>query len=239
MKLIKLFVFLLSLFPVLSIFPQENNPDKILEKVLSTFEKISDYSVEVHVNIDVSFLKIPDMDAKIYFKQPDKMRIKSDNFALLPKQGFNFSPVSLLRKNHTAIFVKNENLNGIETAVIKVIPLEEVSDLILSTLWIDLSNYVIIKVESTARPSGTYTINFEYAKVQSDYFLPVKMTFSFPADQMLFRKNIKDPFNSSDNQNDSENDKEKKEGKVTVSYSNYEVNKGIPDEIFNTDQKEK
>ncbi len=232
MKAIKLFVFLISLYPVVSITPQENNPDEILEKVLSTFENITDYSVDVHVKVDVSFLKVPDMDAKIFFKQPDKMRIKSDNFALLPKQGFNFSPVNLLRKKHTALLVKFENLKGIETAVIKVIPLEEVSDLILSTLWIDLENYVIIKVESTARPSGTFTIDFDYEKTTTDFYLPSKMTFTFPADQMLIRKSIRDPFNSSENKNGSEKEEDEKMGKVTVSYSNYVVNKGISDDIF-------
>jgi outer membrane lipoprotein-sorting protein len=236
MNLIRIVILFLSVAPFLQIHSQEKDPDQILEKVLSTFQKISDYSVDVHVNVDVSFLKIPDMDAKIYFKQPDKMRIKSDNFALLPKQGFNFSPVSLLRKNHTAIFVKFENLRGIETAVIKVVPLEEVSDLILSTLWIDLENFVIIKVESSARPSGTYTIDFEYSITPSDYFLPSKMIFTFPADQMLMRKSIRDPFNSSENQSGSEKEDDKKEGKVTVSYSNYVVNEGISDDIFEKDK---
>ncbi len=230
------FAILLSILPVLTIQSQGKDPDEILQKVLSTFEKINDYSVDVRIKVDVSFLKIPDMEAKIYFKQPDKMRIKSDNFAMLPKQGFNFSPVTLLRKSHTAIFVKFENLRGIETAVIKVIPLEETSEMILSTLWIDLENFVIVKVESSARPSGTFTIDFDYKKTDSDFYMPSKMTFTFPADQMLIRGSIKDPFNSSENNNDSEKENDKKDGKVTVTYSTYVVNKGIPDEIFDQEK---
>ena len=233
---LKFIIIFLFVFPFLIIYPQDKDPDQILEKVLSTFGKINDYSVDVHIKVDVSFLKIPDMDAKIYFKQPDKMRIKSDNFAMLPKQGFNFSPVSMLRKNHTAIFVKFENLRGIETAVIKVIPLEETSDLILSTLWVDLENYVILKVESSARPSGIFTIDFDYEQTTLNFYLPSKMTFTFPADQMLIRKGMKDPFNSSENNNDSEKEDDKKEGKVIVTYSDYIVNKGIPDEIFNQEK---
>ncbi len=230
------FAILISLLPLLNIKPQDKDPDEILQKVLSTFEKTNDYSVNVHIKVDVSFLKIPDMDARIYFKQPDKMRIKSDNFAMLPKQGFNFSPVTLLRKSHTAIFVKFENLRGIETAVIKVIPLEEASEMILSTLWIDLENYVIVKVESSARPSGTFTIDFDYKKTDSDFYLPSKMTFTFPADQMLIRGSIKDPFNSSENNDDSGKKGDKNEGKVTVSYSNYIVNEGIPEVTFDQEK---
>ena len=230
------FAILLSFLPVLTVQSQDKDPDEILQKVLSTFEKINDYSVDVRIKVDISFLKIPDMEAKIYFKQPDKMRIKSDNFAMLPKQGFNFSPVSLLRKSHTAIFVKFENLRGIETAVIKVIPLEEKSEMILSTLWIDLENYVIVKVESSARPSGTFTIDFDYKKTDTDFYLPSKMTFTFPADQMLIRGSIRDPLNSSENNNNLQKENDKKDGKVTVTYSNYVVNKGIPDEIFDQEK---
>ena len=230
------FAILLSFLPVLTVQSQDKDPDEILQKVLSTFEKINDYSVDVRIKVDVSFLKIPDMEAKIYFKQPDKMRIKSDNFAMLPKQGFNFSPVSLLRKSHTAIFVKFENLRGIETAVIKVIPLEEKSEMILSTLWIDLENYVIVKVESSARPSGTFTIDFDYKKTDTDFYLPSKMTFTFPADQMLIRGSIRDPLNSSENNNNLQKENDKKDGKVTVTYSNYVVNKGIPEEIFDQEK---
>ena len=62
------------------------------------------------------------------------------------------------------------------------------------------------------------------------------MMFTFPADQMLIRGSIKDPFNSSENNNGSEKEDDKKEGKVTVTYSNYVVNQGIPDEIFNQEK---
>lgn len=219
-----------------SISAQENDPETILQNVVLKFEEIKDYSADVRVKVDVSFLKIPDMDAKLYFKQPDKTRITSENFAMLPRQGFNFSPVNLLRKKHTSFFQKNELIGNVDAAVIKVIPLEESSDLIMSTLWIDTQNNIILKAEVSARPNGIFTVQFEYFTTESGYYMPRKMVFTFPANQMLFRKDIKDPMESEESKTDSNREKQET-GKVIVEYSNYKINKGIPDDFF-IDKKE-
>ena len=80
-------ILLLLFMSVSIIFGQTKDPDAILNKVKENFNKIKDYQVDIHIKIDVSFLKVPDSNAKIYFKQPDKVKIKSDQFALLPKEG--------------------------------------------------------------------------------------------------------------------------------------------------------
>ncbi len=79
------------------IIPQKKDPDQILQKVVANFEKIKDYEVDVNIKVDVEFLKVPESNAKIFFKQPDKIALKSEGFAMLPKNGFNFSPASLLK----------------------------------------------------------------------------------------------------------------------------------------------
>ena len=66
--------------------------EAILEKVRLEFEKIEDYQVDVKIKVDVDFLKMPDREATIFYKKPDKFHIDSENFAMLPKSGLNFSP---------------------------------------------------------------------------------------------------------------------------------------------------
>jgi hypothetical protein len=60
------------------------------------FEKIDDYQVDVRIKVDVDFLKMPEREATIYYKKPDKFHIDSENFAMLPKSGLNFSPLGFL-----------------------------------------------------------------------------------------------------------------------------------------------
>ena len=228
MKKILLFV----IFLVLHSFGQTKDPDVILNNVKEKFSRITEYEVNVRIKVDVEFLKVPVSDAKIYFKQPDKIHFEAENFALLPKDGVNFSPMAILKGNYTAIYEKEDTINGIKTSVIKVIPLNEKGNVILTTLWIDQSRDYIIKVESTTKINGTFSLELNYVNPIDDYPLPSSMVFTFNID----RTNIPHGMygNMDDNKEDKENKKNKKRitGKVYISYSNYKVNQGIPDSIF-------
>ncbi len=217
-------IYFLLLIPVL-IFAQSKNPDVIINNVKQAFNKVKDYSVNADIKVDVSFLKVPEMKAKLFFKQPDKIHIESKGFALLPKDGLYTSPMSFLKNDYTAIFARDEDFNGIKTSVIKIIPLNDKGDLILTTLWIDQSKNEIVKVESTTKINGTFTLALHYGN--NKYPLPDSMEFSFNAEKM---KMPHLPSDQSNNGNKKSSDTVS--GKVFINYSNYVVNKGIPDSVF-------
>ena len=225
------FILIYILLIVTSIIAQSKNPNEIINEVISNFSKVKDYQVDVNIKVDIEFLKVPDSKAKIYFKQPDKVHLESEGFALLPKDGLDFSPSSLVKKNYTAIYEQDVMLDGINTSIVKVIPIGDQGNVILSTLWIDQSKRIIRKVESTTKTNGTFSINFFYDD-NLKYPLPSKIIFSFNIDQM----NIPNAFGDEPN---ADQPKKKKgrfnsttKGQVIVTYSNYKVNKGIPDSIF-------
>ena len=225
------FILINVLLIVTSIIAQSKNPNEIINEVISNFSKVKDYQVDVNIKVDIEFLKVPDSKAKIYFKQPDKIHLESEGFALLPKDGLDFSPSSLVKKNYTAIYEQDVMLDGINTSIVKVIPIGDQGNVILSTLWIDQSKKIIRKVESTTKTNGTFSINFFYDD-NLKYPLPSKIIFSFNIDQM----NIPNAFGDEPN---ADQPKKKKgrfnsttKGQVIVTYSNYKVNKGIPDSIF-------
>lgn len=228
-------LFLILFFSVTG-FSQSKDPDEILDNVITAFEEIEDYTVDVNIKVDVAFLKVPEANAKIYFKQPDKVHMESEGFALLPKQGMNFSPVGFLKSDYTALYDKEVELNGTNVSVLKVIPLDERSDVILSTFWIDQSNNRIIKVESSRRPGGTFSIDLTYPNDNPDFLLPSKMVFTFAIEDIRFPTGI-----TGDSNSESNNEKEKKDrdksGKVYIHYSNYKINQGLSDDLFK-DEKE-
>lgn len=217
-------------------FAQKNNPEKILDRVKQKFLTVKDYEVNVKIKIDVEFLKIPENKAKIYFKQPDKVKINSEGFALLPKEGINFSPISLLSGNRTSIFEKEEVIDGTKLSVLKIIPLGGTDDIILSTLWIDDQKSIIRKVESTTKTNGTFTIDLNYNESLTKYPLPSSLVFTFD----VSRSNI--PITLDDEPN-SKQDKLKKhkltKGTVKILYSEYKVNINVPDSIFEEKEKSK
>lgn len=228
--------FLIALASATISYPQKNNPDLILNKVIDAFKKVEDYEVDVKIKVDVDFLKAPDTEAKIYFKQPDKIHFESETFAMLPREGFDFSPNDFLKRKHTAIYEREDTIENIKTAVIKVIPLGETEDVILSTLWIDQKNNVIRKVESTTKYNGTFSIELKYEHKNLNYPLPSSMIFSFNIDKLNIPRTISGDLGTED-KTKKKDSKPNTTGKVYITYYNYKVNVGIPDSFFEKKKK--
>jgi hypothetical protein len=221
-------------FSVSDFFSQIKDPDEILDGVKEAFKKIEDYEVDIRVKIDVEFLKVPDSEAKLYFKQPNKIHVESEKFALLPRQGLDFSPLGLISGKYTALYEQEDTIRNIPTSVVKIIPLGNDGDIILSTFWVDQTRNLIIRMESTKKPTGTFTIDFTY-KISDDYYeLPSQMEFTFTVDRMMFPRGMDGQSDDDDSNDKSDNTT----GKVYISYTNYKVNQGLPDELFETENNE-
>jgi len=225
MKKVILIIYLFNFI----VYSQSKDPNVILENVKETFDKVKDYEVNVKIKVDVEFLKVPVSNAKIYFKQPDKIHLESENFALIPREGLNFSPFSMLQENYSAIFEKEDTIDGYKTAVVKVIPSTETENIILSTLWIDQSKNIVRRIESSTKFNGTFSIDLKYESSQTDYMLPTQMIFTFNVDRLNIPKGMSGEINTDE---DKKNDSKTTTGKVYITYSNYKVNQGIPDKIF-------
>lgn len=212
----------------------KKDPEYILKNVRDKFSTtVKDYSVDAHIKVDVDFLKTPDMDARIYFKQPDKVKLNSQGFAMLPKQAFNLSPERFLKDDHNSLYVGQENINNSVCDVVKVLPKAEDSDIILSTLWVDKEKSVIRKVESAARKGGSFIIELNYDNKNS-YPLPVAIKFTFDLPRYNAPRGL-----AGGNSKDQVKGKSKttEKGTVYVTYSNYSINKGLSDSIFEEKKK--
>ncbi len=218
-------ILLLLVLSTLS-FSQSDDPKQIIDNLKTEFSKVKDYSVNVEVTVKASMLKVPKMKAQFFFKQPDKTKIKSESFAMIPKQAVNVSPVSYLKGDYTPIFARNETIDGRELAVLKIIPLKEDSDVLLTTVWVDKTRNVVRKLKSSTKGSGTINVNFNYDE-NFDYPLPSKIIFSFNLDEKGVPK-------------DSTKKKRRRgrrfvsgiKGKVILTYSGYKVNTNLPDSLF-------
>lgn len=217
----------LLLFIAIGLYAQQVDPNMILEKVKSKIDKVEDYSVKANVKVDVEFLKVPETDATIYFKKPDKVKMESDGFALLPRQGFNFSPAMLLQHEYTAVFAKNDTIDNNAVYLIKILPLSDSTEVILSNLWVDTDEYLVRKIETTTKKSGTITIELKYGS-ESSYALPSELKITFKIEGM---KLPDDMSGEAETENKSWRDKSMS-GTVTVKYSDYKVNQGLSDDFF-------
>lgn len=222
-------------FAASTLYAQKPNPDLILHQVQERFSTIEDYTVDAAITIDVDFLRVPESQATIYFRQPDKVRMKSEGFALMPKQGITFSPAKLLNEEFTAIYVRSDSLEHGAVEVIKAIPLDDSLDIILMTLWVDTTHNVICQIESTTKNSGTVVMKLKYDFEKNDV-LPSEVLFTFNLSNFSLPASFTGEFDTP--AEEVENTPTKITGNVSIKYENYRINTGIPDSVFTGEEPE-
>jgi len=213
----------------LPVFAQTKDPQLLLEAVQKKFQLVKDYEADVTIKVDVDFVKIPLKKGTIWFLQPDKVKVKTPGFALLPKKGMNFSPNQLFTGKYATIYAREEKVGDVMTSVVKVIPQDENDDIILSTLWIDPVRNVIRKLETTTKSEGTYSMLFNYGEVIGKYDLPREIIFNFDLRKNELPIGLTGDFeNSAPKQKGTKNSR----GTVTINYLKYIVNEGKAIPIF-------
>jgi outer membrane lipoprotein-sorting protein len=210
---------------------QAQDATTLVNKVKAKLDKVNDYQAEGKMKIDVSFIDAPESKVTIYYKKPDKFKVKkSGGISILPKGGVSINLSTLLSgASYEVVPAKDVVVDGTVTKVVKLLPSEENSDVVLTTLYIEEKSSVIRKAIVTTRESGTYEINLTYGKF-TDWGLPDKVIFSFNTKDYKLPKGITFEYEKGGKKK-AEELKDKK-GKVEITYSAYSINKGIPDQVF-------
>ena len=205
----------------------------LVKKVKAKLEAVNDYSASGKLKTDVAFLKVPVATVNIYFKKPNKFRIsKEKGISILPKGGVSINMQNLLSEtNFIALDAGQQTMNGITVKLIKLLPSNELSDIVLTTLYIDEANLLIKKSSTTTRENGTYDVELFYGKWMS-YALPDKTIFSFNTKDYKLPKGVTLEFDDGEKPDAAK--LQKRKGTVEITYLNYNINKGVPDSYFAT-----
>ena len=203
---------------------------KLIKEVTQKFNKVRDYQVDALIDARISFLKILPQKAKVFYKAPNKFNVESKGIAILPKQNFDQLFTLLNKESNFMAFVSGEeNLNGIPTTIVNVVPLGDTSDLVLAKLWVDSSQSLIVKSQLTTKTNGTVLIEYIYGTWNA-LALPDKTIFTVDVKRFKIPKAISADINSKATQEDK--NKPQKPGRIIISFSNYKINKGISDHVF-------
>lgn len=219
----KLIIFLIIF--VNSIYGQDKNADKIIQRVKANFDLINDYIVEIKGKVDFPDAVIPELRAKIFFKKPDKFKVDSDNFMIIPKQSIRFNPDILYEKDFSSLLTGEVDIDNIKHYIIRLISNNlEVEEVV--TIWVNSKNFTIRKMNVIGSRVGKIEIEFLYKHIEEKYWLPEKLTATFEASRIRFPR-----IKRNEREQRSENNSAKS-GKISIEYFNYVVNKGIEDKIF-------
>lgn len=214
-----------------SLFAQTKTAKQLLNAVYSKMMVAKDYSVQANIKVDLPFVKMLPIDAKIYFKQKDKFKVESKSIAIVPRQGFDQITKMLNDTSGFDALISGEELiAGSQATIINVIPQSDTSDLILGKLWIDVKKNVVLKSQLTTKSNGTILTEYTYGS-QLSYGLPDMMTFTVDVKKFKIPKGVTADINNTKTSVDDKK-KDNKKGKIIIKLTNYQINKGIPDAVF-------
>lgn len=213
-----------------SVFAQTE--EALLQKVKAKLEKVTDYEAAGKMKLDVSFINAPESAVTIYFKKPNKFKVKkAGGISILPKGGVSVNTASLLPTgSYQTVPGGKAVVDGRQTTIVKLIPTDEASDVVLSTLYIDEKEVVIRKAVVTTKESGTYDVQMNYGKYIA-WGLPDKVVFSFNTKDYKLPKGITFEYEKGGEKKVEEKAKNKK-GTVTITYDSYKINKGVEEKNF-------
>jgi outer membrane lipoprotein-sorting protein len=204
----------------------------LVMKVKAKLDQVNDYEADGRMKTDVAFIKAPVGRVKVYYKKPNRFRLKKDGgISLLPKGGVSVNMNSIFTTTDFVALSAGETvIGGIKTRIVKLLPINENSDVVLTTMYIDEPNLLVKKAVTTTKENGTYEIEMSYGRF-SEYGLPDKVVFGFNTKDYKLPKGLTLEFDDEKPVSEAEKLRNKK-GRVEISYTNYIINKGIADSIF-------
>lgn len=205
----------------------------LVEKVKTKIETVKDYEAAGTMKTNVPFLKVPMADVTIYFKNPDKLKIKNEKgISLVPKGAVSMSLSNLMTaRKFSAIPAGDEKVDGIAVKVVKLLPMDDNSDIVLSTLYIDVARLLILKARTTTRENGTYELTMQYGKY-AQYALPDKAVFSFNTKEYKLPKGVTFDYDDGSDKKKTADAVKSNKGALEITYNKYIINKGVADAIF-------
>ena len=230
MKRIVSLVFILIAFCQITVAQDIN---VLVSNARKKLDKVSDYEATGKMKTNVAFLKIPVANIKLYFKKPGKLKLKSEKgVSFVPKGAMSINLNNLFSGNDfTIIDAGTDKVDNINVRVAKLLPNDDNNDMVLTTLYIDPTNSLIVKSKTTTKENGTYELKMKYS-LYAEYGLPDKILFSFNTKDYKLPKGITFDFDDGTSNKATTKTEKPKKGEAEILLTKYIINKGISDDVF-------
>ena len=236
-----LFLFLLANSNAFS----NNNPEYIIKKTDDQFREINNYQVDMVISIAIPAFRMPKKKYKVYFKQPDKIKVKSRGFGLLPKTGMftspleNFSNLSNIRFSKDLSRTNTNEIMLVGDLVLDSLALDVPNEYARLTfkptvdVKVDTQNWVITQVLTKIDTVKIMEINNFYDIVDDSFYMPIRSTVEYYVKDARLSKWINKDIGTIIGNNHNMNiESDMVKGLISVNYAKYRVNRGIKDSIF-------
>jgi outer membrane lipoprotein-sorting protein len=220
---IKSTVFIALLF-LSSIPAQSQDINSVLQRVKEKLEKINKYEAVGTLKTSIAYLKIPVAKVTVLFRKPNELSITSKNgVTFIPKGVRAISLQNILSNEYTIIDGGKETVNNKTLRVVRLLPISQENNIVLSTLYINETDFVVEKSSTTTKEEGTYEMKMEYGKYKK-YGLPDKLVFTFNAKDYKIPKGLTLDFDNATSKNQKMDKNSMNKGKAEIQFDNYTIN---------------
>lgn len=226
-------IFLALVFLSSGAFSQKPSGEEVLRKAEQNFQGVKDYTVTLDIVSDIERMKVPPMRATMYFKQPEKVHFDAKGFVFLPRDGMGVQFGQLTRR-YVVDSIARETAGGSVLYRLALHPRDETAVIRRVFMWIEGSRWTPERLLIPQSDGRAVEVRFTYGQT-GGYWLPSRLT-------VLFTAAGKDSAAPAQSPNPFSRDRptgprgNTRAGTVTVSYSDYLVNTGLSDSLFESDQ---
>lgn len=224
----------IHLFVLLSLIGLAGNAqtaEELVKSVKSKLDRVTNYSATGKMKTNVIFLKAPIAKVQVYFKKPNQLRI-------LNEKGISFIPKGSMNMDLSQLFIDPAGFDLLDLGadkktgwrIIKLLPRDPVSEVVLSTIYVDAAAGLIRRSSTTTRENGTFELEMSYGTF-AEYGLADKVIFSFNSQEYKLPKGITFDYDDGSGKKSGATGKPTK-GRVEIQYTNYQINRGVPDSVF-------
>ena len=200
--------------------------ETILHNIEARLAPVHDYTVTLDVVADIERLNVPPMHATMYFKQPDKIHLDAEGFALLPREGLQPEIGKLLSRYNVAE-TGSDTLGGVPVRRVTLQAKSERGFPRMLSVYVDPRRWTTERIVTKGSADRVATITFSYIQVDG-VWLPGEMTAAFSIAQA-------DSLEGDLPAAPMRPQQMPRKGTVTVRFSEYRLNTGLNDEIFTKD----
>lgn len=202
---------------------------ELIATVNKKFAAVQDYKADVHMKFALPGIKIKSIKGKVFFKKPDKFRIRAKGIFFVPKQNpmKNIPKLLANTSSYTAVISGYATVSGQKCAVVNIIPFNTDEELIIGKFWISVKNPLVHMSEITTKKNGTIRTKSYYGK-HASLGLPDKVLIQVEMKKFKIPKLM--AMDMKKNQGKMVGDK--KTGDIYMVITGYKINSKLPNTVF-------
>jgi len=184
--MIQRLILILLCISSLSSLAQEQDED--LLRIKERLDTVSAFTADLKLDVDISFINMPQKTATVQFEKGEPLSFSSEEFALIPKRGLDFSFQELFKYPFITVDRGMETVSGKELKLVNIIPTDKKADFSIATVYLDLKAERIAVSEISTKKDGTYTLLLDYPT--SEAVLPSKVEVQFEMERIRIPLNF-------------------------------------------------